>query len=145
MCCINKIFIILTNYLYTLNVKNGYAADYFPRAHIKQCHRAEQYQTSSATPQASCRGTETMISIYLFFFVPLSLTLGDYFTHLDTTWEQDGRAGKQLQFGKGWGPRPSAVRHSDNVWVYSDQIAVMVRKWRGQERKGQKKFEDILT
>lgn len=68
MCCINKIFLILTNYLYILNVKNDYAADYFPWVHIKQCQRAEQYQTSSTTPQASCRGTERMISVHLFYF-----------------------------------------------------------------------------
>lgn len=85
MCCINKIFIMLTNYLYALNVKKYYTADYFPWVHIKQWQRAEPYQTSSTTPQASCRGTETMISTHLFFFVELSLTLGDYFTHLATT------------------------------------------------------------
>lgn len=80
--------------------------------------------------------------MHLFDFA-LSLNLGDYFTHLANTEEQDGRAGKQLQFGKGRAPRPSVIRQSHpNTWT------VIKQQWQqgfGEGKKGKEKFGDILT
>lgn len=77
-----------------------------------------------------------MISVHLFYFVALSLTLGDYFAHLATRWEQEGRAGKQLQSGKDRESCPPAVKQILVPNVDSDHTAVTVRIWGGQERKG---------
>ena len=91
-----------------------------------------------------------MISIHLFVFVALSLTLSDYFTCMATRWEQDGRklrnirAGKQLQFGMGRGRCPSVVRWS-HPNVDSGQTAVRVKTLGGREKLGKEKFGEVLA